>query len=154
MNNIQDAVITGSSPDTAMRELQTKYDGDSVQNNMIHAEPYGFTSEPFTDSKVDAVTLYYDDERNRGVVIAACDRRYRIVSMKQGEVALYDDKGRHVYLKRDGIEIDGVSDPITVTTTGNVTINSMADITMQTSGNINLKAGGEVNISASNINLN
>lgn len=146
MNNIVDAVITGASPDKAMRELQTRYNSDSVQDNMIHAEPYGFTSEPFTDGVVDAVNLYYDDERNRGVVIAACDRRYRIVNMQQGEVAIYDDKGRHVYLKRDGIEVDGASSPIAVTTTSSITINA--------GGDINLNAGGNVNITASNVNVN
>lgn len=40
--------------------------------------------------------------------------------MKTGEVVIYDDKKRHVYLKRDGIEIDGVDDPITVKTTNDI----------------------------------
>lgn len=83
-------------------------------------EPYGFSSEPYTDGKTDAINLFFDDERNHGVVINVADRRYRITQMKTGEVVIYDDKKRHVYLKREGIEIDGVDDPITVKTTNDI----------------------------------
>ena len=71
---------------------------------MEHIEPYGFSSEPYTDGKTDAINLFFDDERNHGVVINVADRRYRITQMKTGEVVIYDDKKRHVYLKREGIE--------------------------------------------------
>lgn len=120
MSQIVRSTVTGSSGDLKLREFQTRYDSDTTQDEMEHIEPYGFSSEPYTDGKTDAINLFFDDERNHGVVINVADRRYRITQMKTGEVVIYDDKKRHVYLKRDGIEIDGVDDPITVKTTNDI----------------------------------
>ena len=124
MSTLIRATVTGAKPETKLRELQTSFNKNSVQSDLEHLEPYGFTSEPFVDGQTDALNLYFDEERNHGVVLTVADRRYRITNMQQGEVAIYDDKGRHIYLKRDGIEVDGVSSPITIKTSGKVIINA------------------------------
>ena len=135
MTQIVRSTVTGAKPELELRELQTLYNSTSVQDDMEHLEPYGFTSEPFTDGQTDAVNLYFDDERNHGVVVNVADRRYRIKDMQQGEVAVYDDKGRHIYIKRDCIEIDGVSSPINVKTSGTVNVTAP---TVNITGNVNI----------------
>lgn len=142
MTQIVRSTVTGAKPELELRELQTLYNSTSVQDDMEHLEPYGFTSEPFTDGQTDAVNLYFDDERNHGVVINVADRRYRIKDMQQGEVAIYDDLGRHIYIKRDCIEVDGVSSPINVKTSA--TINANANVVNVTAPKVNIK--GDVTI--------
>ncbi len=136
MTQIVRSTVTGAKPELELRELQTLYNSTSVQDDMEHLEPYGFTSEPFTDGQTDAVNLYFDDERNHGVVINVADRRYRIKDMQQGEVAIYDDKGRYIYIKRDCIEVNGVSSPINVKTSGTVNVTAP---TVNITGNVNIK---------------
>ena len=104
---------------------------------MEHMEPYGFTSEPFPDGQTDALVVYTDTHNGHGIVIVAHDKRYRITNLKPGEVCIFDDKKRVIHLKRQGIEIDGVDDPITVKTTGNIIIN----------------AGDSVNITANSVHV-
>ena len=135
MSTIIRSTVMGSKPEKKLRELQTLFEIDSAQSDMEHLEPYGFTSEPFVDGATDALNLYFDDECNHGVVLNVADRPYRITDMKEGEVAIYDDKGRKVYLKRDCIEVDGVNDPINVKTGAQVNITAP---TVNITGNVNI----------------
>ena len=89
--------------------------------------------------------------------------------MKTGEVCIYDDKKRHVYLKEDGIEIDGADSPITVKTTDSVKVtagktviikasqdinlNSASNINITSSGNISITAGGQLTLKGAGVNL-
>ena len=41
--------------------------------------------------------------REHGIIITVDDRRYRLTSLAQGEVAMYDDLGQKIELKRDKI---------------------------------------------------
>lgn len=137
--------ITGADGTKNLRTVQITILGEEVRENLEHVEPYGFTSEPFTDGKTDAIALNLNKELSHGVVIAIADRRYRIKNMEQGEVAIYDDKGRTVFLHREGIEINGVYSPINIHTTGNIYINSSATV------NVDAK---EVNITSPSNNVN
>jgi phage baseplate assembly protein V len=58
---------------------------------------YGFTSRPLAGSEVIFIR-----QGNHFIAIASDDRRYRI-TLEAGELALYDDQGQKVHLKRDGI---------------------------------------------------
>lgn len=86
---------------------------------------YGFTSHPHKDS--EAIVLSINGSRDHLVVVADGDRRYRLKNLADGEVAIYDDQGQCVHLKRDGIYIISsqklmVSSPNTEFT-GNVNVN-------------------------------
>ncbi len=137
MTPIVQGTVTVSKGDTKTRRLQIESNDQYIEDDLEHFEAYGFTSEPFPDGKTDAITVYTDTHQGHGVVLVVHDRRYRVVNMKPGEVCVFDDKKRKIYLKRDGIEIDGVDDPITVKTTGNIIIN----------------AGDSVNITANSVNV-
>lgn len=60
---------------------------------------YGFTSRPHADAEIIIIR-----EGNHIIAIASDDRRYRL-SIEEGEVALYDDLGQKVHLKRDSIDV-------------------------------------------------
>lgn len=61
---------------------------------------YGFTSVPHAGA--EGVVVFVNGDRSHGVVIACEDRRYRLKGLAGGEVALYDDLGTRVVLRRGG----------------------------------------------------
>ena len=152
MSTIERGTITASKNDDQLRELQVQLQDNYVQDELEHLEPYGFSSEPHCDKQTDAMVAFLGNQRGHGIVLSVTDRRYRITQMKTGEVCIYDDKKRHVYLKQDGIEIDGANSPITVKTTNSVTINAAANINLNASANINIKAT-QISLDADNINI-
>ena len=46
--------------------------------------------------------MFLGGNRDHGLVIAVDDRRYRLTALAAGEVALYDDLGKTLVLKRNG----------------------------------------------------
>ena len=152
MSTIERGTITASKNDDQLRELQVQLQDNYVQDELEHLEPYGFSSEPHCDKQTDAMVAFLGNQRGHGVVLSVTDRRYRITQMKTGEVCIYDDKKRHVYLKQDGIEIDGANSPITVKTTNSVTINAAANINLTASANVSIKAT-QISLDADNINI-
>lgn len=163
MIDFERCTVSTSKNDDELREVQIELQDGEVRHDIEHIEPYGFSSEPYTDKKTDAIALFTDESHELGVVINVADRRFRVKSLKTGEVVIYDDKKRHVYLKQDGIEIDGADSPITVKTTDSVkvtagkevVVNAAQDITLSSSANININASGNVNISAGGlVNIN
>lgn len=87
-----------------MQSLQVKMRGDEAKENIEHFEPYGFTSKPHAGS--EAITLFFNGDRSHGAAIVVADRRYRLAVLEGGEVALHDDLGQKVHLKRDRILIE------------------------------------------------
>lgn len=63
-------------------------------------QPYGLASRPA--SGAEAVIVQVGSNSDQAIVIAIDDRRYRI-ALEGGEVALYDDLGSRVLLKRGGV---------------------------------------------------
>lgn len=74
---------------------------------------YGHTSVPHAGA--EAVVLSVGGSSDHGVVICVDDRRYRLLGLADGEVALYDDLGQRVHLTRAGMVIQGAGLPITIT---------------------------------------
>ena len=152
MSTIERGTITASKNNDQLRELQVQLQDNYVQDELEHLEPYGFSSEPHCDKQTDAMIAFLGNQRGHGIVLSVTDRRYRITQMKTGEVCIYDDKKRHVYLKEDGIEIDGADSPITVKTTNSVTINAAANINLNASANVSIKAT-QISLDADNITI-
>jgi phage baseplate assembly protein V len=78
--------------------------GDEVLDNVERIQEYGFTSVPF--AQAEGILLALGGNRGHSVVIGCEDRRYRLVGLKGGEVAIYDDQGQKVHLKRSAIELN------------------------------------------------
>lgn len=100
-------------------------------------EPYGFTSEPHVGA--EAIGLALGGDRDQTLAVVVTDRRYRPTDLKDGEVCVFDDLGRKIYLSRDGIRVEGVSSPVLVNTSASVTVD--APLTKCTG---NLEVGGNI----------
>lgn len=110
-----------------------------VQITLLGGEPawmerfqnYGFTAHPHPGA--EAVVGAVSGSRGHLVALAIDDRRFRLKSLKEGEVAMYDDLGNVIVFERDKIRVQAVQHlevtaptcHISATTThdGNVTIN-------------------------------
>lgn len=81
---------------------------------------YGFASRPFPGA--DAVVIFLNGDRSKGVVVAVGDQRYRFRNLVEGEVAISDDLGQAVHLTRSGIVVDGAGNPITIQNAPTITM--------------------------------
>jgi len=76
----------------------TILDGETL-NNVHRVEPYGFSYRPKPGCR--AHLFFPAGDRSYGVALVIGDKRYQM-DMAEGEVALHDDEGNHVYIKRGG----------------------------------------------------
>lgn len=150
-NAITRATIKLINSKTKTQSLQIGLLAGEIKGNIEHMEPYGFTSHP--NPGAEAIALFFGGDRSNGVVVVAADKRYRLLNLQQGEVAIYDDQGQKVVLTRDGIVVN-TPQTLTATCGGDVTIKA-PKITLDApdiyaTGNIH--ASGDVK--ACNISLN
>lgn len=117
--------------------LQMADDGQrmqSVQVTLLGESPawaerfqnYGFTSVP--NGGAEALVVSVGGARAHLAVIAIDDRRYRMSSMKNGEVAIHDDQGQCVHLTRDGIVVNGAGKPLAFVNCPKVTMDGDLDV--------------------------
>jgi len=85
----------------ALQELQAALLRGEVADGLERFQQYGLTSHPHPDAEV--LVLRLGAGADHGIVIAVDDRRYRLTGLEQGEVALYDDEGSYVKLRRGGL---------------------------------------------------
>lgn len=98
-----------------MQTVQVQARAGDTFDHLEHFEPYGYTSNPKTGA--EAILAAINGNRDHTVAIVIADRRYRLTSLKPGEVALYDDQGQKIYLTRAGIIVDGAGKQVTITNT-------------------------------------
>lgn len=84
-----------------MQSLQVRLLSGEAKDGVEHFEPYGFTSAPL--SGAEHVTFFFGGDRSHGVTVVVADRRYRLQGLQSGEVALHDDQGTRLVLKRGGV---------------------------------------------------
>lgn len=82
----------------AIQTLQLQALADEVLDDVERVQEYGFTSVPKRGA--EAVMVCLGGERSAGLVIATDDRRYRVKSLKEGEVCIYTDEGDTIQLLR------------------------------------------------------
>ncbi|WP_166359279.1 phage baseplate assembly protein V [Pseudomonas akapageensis] len=81
-----------------LQTLQMRLTANEVKGNMEHFEPYGFTSHP--QAGAEGIAAFLGGDRSHGVLLVVADRRYRLQSLKPGEVAIYTDEGDRIHFKR------------------------------------------------------
>lgn len=96
-------------------------DGETL-DEVERFQDYGLVSRP--KAGAEGILLSVMGARGESVIIAVADRRYRLRTLEEGEVALHDDQGQVVHLKRTSIDV-------------------------QTPFDVNVTAGQKVNITAS-----
>ncbi|HEY1136566.1 MAG TPA: phage baseplate assembly protein V [Xanthomonadaceae bacterium] len=102
-NMVSRAVLALINDAAKLQRVQIAMRADEERGEVERFQDYGFTSVPFPGA--EAVALSVGGSRSHMVVIAVEDRRYRLTSLEQGEVAIYTDEGDKIVLKR-GREIE------------------------------------------------
>ncbi|WP_300656121.1 phage baseplate assembly protein, partial [Pseudomonas sp.] len=87
----------------------------------------------------EALVLAVGGHRAHSVVIACADRRYRLTTLEDGEVALYSDEGDKVHLKR-GRVIEVVTETLNISASSAVNFDTPV---INTTGQI-VSAGDQV----------
>lgn len=95
------AVVNLVNDSLALQGVQVSLLADEVRDNVERFQNYGLTSHPHPGA--EGIVVCVGGSRDHAVVIACDDRRYRLVGLEQGEVALYDDLGQSVVLTREGL---------------------------------------------------
>lgn len=96
-------VVSLVDSESFLQMLQVKTVGAVPLDGVEHFEPYGFTSHPHHGA--EAITLSAGGRMGHEVVICVADRKYRLKGLVAGEVAMYDDLGQSIILKRDHIRV-------------------------------------------------
>lgn len=84
------------------RVQATVLDGETLAN-LRRVEPYGFSYRP--KPGCETYLLFPAGDRSSGFAIVCGDKRYQL-ELQEGEVALHDDQGQKMHLKRDKILIE------------------------------------------------
>lgn len=130
-------------------------DGETL-NNINRVEPYGFSYRPKPGCQT--YLMFPAGDRSYGVALVIGDKRYQ-VELVEGEVALHDDEGNWVHIKRGGIiEAKAATKVIASTplfeTTGDAKIGGSLVVAGQTqSGGGYYGAGGGVAKMAGGLNI-
>lgn len=94
--------VVGSTDDSSgFQTVRPQAYGEDLPE-VEHPHEYGFTSHAPDGAEVFVGTV--DGEAGSEVSLIVGDRRYRLTGLEKGEVAIHDDQGQKIHLKRDGIE--------------------------------------------------
>lgn len=123
-HRLQLVVAQGTATLIGKDKAQVKVlDGETL-DEIDRVEPYGLSYRPKPGSR--AYLFFPSGDRSYGVALVIGDKRYQL-DLQSGEVALHDDEGNHVWLKRGGVvQVTANSQVIAKTplfeTTGDVVI--------------------------------
>lgn len=121
------AIVSFIDDSKGMQIVQVELRKDEVKDGVERVQNYGFTSHPVKDA--EAVVLFVNGNRDNGLCIAVDDTRYRMKSLPEGGVAVYDHDGNYVKLtETNGIELEAPNQKVTIKASGDIEI-----------GNSNLK---------------
>lgn len=131
------AVIKLENDGLKLQELQIVGLSGETLDGVERFQEYGFTSHP--KSGAEAISLSIGGNRSHTVIVAVDDRRYRLKGLESGEVALYDDLGQKIVLKRDRIEVESpkvvvTSDDISLGGEGGAKVARVGDLVNVGSG--------------------
>jgi phage gp45-like len=104
------AVVEEVDDSKLMQEHKHSLFGGEQQAQNEHVHPYGFTAVPKKPTgtgkmrmAAEAFMSFMGAGRSHGIAVMVGDRRYRLYKLDEGEVALHDDQGHQVHIKRDGV---------------------------------------------------
>lgn len=126
-------------PGGGMRSGQISLLAGQTVDRVEAPENYGFASEPLDGAEPFAVRI--GGSADHTVVLVVCDRRYRLQGLASGEVAIYDDLGTKIHLRRSGaIEIVAAGG---VSIQGDLSVQGRVDVDgdLETTGDVSDSIG-------------
>ena len=96
-------VLKAISDSGGVQTIQAGLLADELKDGIERFQNYGFTSHPHAGA--EAAIMFMGGNRDHGICVAVDDKRYRIKGLQGGEVAIYDDLGTKIVLKR-GNEVE------------------------------------------------
>jgi phage baseplate assembly protein V len=102
------ALVVKADDSGRCQTVQVRLLDGEVRDGIERVQAYGLTSVPNDatgNSGADAVVIFPGGGRTHGIAVVVGDRRYRLRALAKGEVALHDDLGQVVHLKRGGIVV-------------------------------------------------
>lgn len=94
------AIVELIDTDTALTTLKIKISENESLEDIEHFEPYGFTANPPAGS--EALVISVGGRREHSVVLQVASRKYRLVGLKPGDVALYNMNGDKIVMAANG----------------------------------------------------
>jgi phage gp45-like len=104
-------------------------------------QSYGFQSRPKGGS--DGLVYFVGGDRSHAVVVELGDRRV-LLELEDGEVAIADDLGQKVHLKRSGLVLEGGSRPVRIASSDRITLDApLVECTadLQAAGDVSDESG-------------
>jgi phage baseplate assembly protein V len=128
------AVLQAVNDAGGLQEVQVQALADEVLDRIERFQQYGLTTVPLPGA--EGLLLSVGGSRSNAVIIAVDDRRFRLLGLKGGEVALYTDEGDFIHFKRGNViavktltlEVDAAQSNFSgdITATGDVTAGSVS----------------------------
>ncbi|GAB7525317.1 phage baseplate assembly protein domain-containing protein [Paraburkholderia sp. 2C] len=116
--------ITTTNDGGNVQMVQGLINGLETVDNLPRLAEFGFSSVLPTDGSPDFVMVNLGSGRNNAAVIATGHQQSRPKNLKPGEVMVYSQDGKSVYLTASGgIVVEAKGQPVTVNDASNVTVN-------------------------------
>jgi len=149
MMSIAKAVVDQINDSQGRQLVKIRVLSGETLSNVERFQNYGTTSYPPDSS--DAAVVFAQGNRDQGIIVSVDNREFRLKNLEKGEVALYDDLGNKVHLKRSELLVEAVSQVHVVAPLLNidapiVNVNGMLNVNgaMNTTGVANLNGGMSV----------
>ncbi|ESQ78519.1 phage baseplate assembly protein V [Asticcacaulis sp. YBE204] len=142
VNMINRAVIRRVDMSGALPLVQVQVQESETLDRVELRQDYGFDSWPKRGA--EGIFFAVGASRSHGVLLGVGDRRYRFQFNAEGEVAMHDDQGQSVYLKRDGLMLNSPFKVDVAAPEVNVTANSANIDADETEITGNLTIGGNL----------
>lgn len=100
MNLLSRGVVSAVDDSKKLQLVQLDLLDTETRDEIERFQNYGFTSVP--EAGAESVVLFVGGRRDHGLAIVVDDRRYRLKSLAEGEVAVYNRTGAKIVLKANG----------------------------------------------------
>ena len=97
---VQRGIVKQVNDSNTTQTVQMAFGAEDVQDDVIRAQNYGFTSVPPTQS--EAVILSPHGERDFSIALAVDSPKDRLKGLKPGDVAVYHKSGSCIVLSDGG----------------------------------------------------
>jgi len=123
--------ITTGNDSGNVQVQQVQLGMDEIKDGIPRLAEFGFTSMPPVGA--DAVILFIGGDRSNAAIIATGHQQSRPKNLKSGEVMIYSQDGKSIYLSAaGGVIVEANGEPITVNNATSVTINAATKVRMVT----------------------